>query len=119
MSELKPCPFCGKEVFLVDVSIQPVPYARWDVCCINHDCFLRGGANNLYITREDAILAWNTLASESAIRSQVIEEVRDGILGISTPWILANWWGVSETCPMYRKKDLMDLLDRMKSEGDK
>ena len=83
MSELKPCPFCGKEVFLVDVSIQPVPYARWDVCCLTHDCFLRGGANNLYITREDAIIAWNTRsdAAEDTIGCEEIisfrHEMRD------------------------------------------
>ena len=99
MSELKPCPFCGKEVFLLDVSIQPAPYARWDVCCSTHDCFLRGGANNLYITREEAILAWNTRSEASeitALREQVkvlreaLEEaksfIKNGIdLGYITP----------------------------------
>ena len=74
MSELKPCPFCGKEVFLLDVAIQPAPDAKWDVYCRTHECFLNSGTNNMFINREDAIIAWNTRAEHPeliTLREQV------------------------------------------------
>ena len=74
MRELKPCPFCGKEVFLLDVAIQPAPDAKWDVYCRTHDCFLNSGTNNMFSNREDAIIAWNTRSDAYeiiALREQV------------------------------------------------
>lgn len=74
MSELRPCPFCGKEVFLLDVAIQPAPDAKWDVYCRTHDCFLNSGTNNMFSNREDAIIAWNTRSDAYeiiALREQV------------------------------------------------
>ena len=74
MSELKPCPFCGKEVFLLDVAIQSAPDAKWDVYCRTHGCFLNSGTNNMFSNREDAIIAWNTRSEAYeiiALREQV------------------------------------------------
>ena len=60
MSELKPCPFCGSTVYLLDVATQPSGIELWDVYCANHQCYLSGGTNNIYETRYLAIEAWNS-----------------------------------------------------------
>ena len=60
MNELKPCPFCGSTVYLLDVATQPSGIELWDVYCANHQCYLSGGTNNMYETRQMAIEAWHT-----------------------------------------------------------
>jgi len=62
VSEFKPCPFCGKDVFLLDVATRSSANAKWDVYCRTHGCFLNSGTNNMFSNREDAFIAWNTRA---------------------------------------------------------
>ena len=121
MSELKPCPFCGKEVFLLDVAIQPAPDAKWDVYCRTHECFLNSGTNNMFINREDAIIAWNTRASESAIRAQGIKEVREEInkLWQINPSYTVSQIGEGGEPGMLFTTDVTEMIDRMKSKGGK
>ena len=74
MRELKPCPFCGKEVFLLDVETRSSAYSKWDVYCRTHGCFLNSGTNNMFSNREDAMIAWNTRAESReliTLREQV------------------------------------------------
>ena len=74
MSKLKSCPFCGKDVFLLDVATRSSANAKWDVYCRTHGCFLNSGTNNMFSNREDANLAWNTRAESpelAALREQV------------------------------------------------
>ena len=74
MSDLKPCPFCGKEVFLLDVATRSSANAKWDVYCRTHGCFLNSGTNNMFSNREEAFIAWNTRTEPpelSALRGQV------------------------------------------------
>lgn len=67
MNELKPCPFCGSTVYLLDVATQPSGIELWDVYCANHQCYLSGGTNNIYETRQLAIEAWNSRAESQDI----------------------------------------------------
>ena len=60
MSELKPCPFCGSTVYLLDVATRYSMTELWDVYCANRQCYLSGGTNNMYETRQMAIEAWHT-----------------------------------------------------------
>ena len=74
MSELKPCPFCGKDVFLLDVATRSSANAKWDVYCRTHGCFLNSGTNNMFSNRDEAFIAWNTRAESPeliALREQV------------------------------------------------
>lgn len=74
MSKLKPCPFCGSTVYLLDVATQPSGIELWDVYCANHRCYLSGGTNNMYETRHLAIEAWHTRVEPpelAALREQV------------------------------------------------
>ena len=74
MSKLKPCPFCGSEVFLLDVATRSDANAKWDVYCRTHECFLNSGTNNMFSNREDAMIAWNTRAESrelATLREQV------------------------------------------------
>ena len=85
MSDLKPCPFCGKDVFLLDVATRSSANAKWDVYCRTHGCFLNSGTNNMFSNREDAILAWNTRAESLELtalreRVKVLREALDGLL---------------------------------------
>ena len=74
MNELKPCPFCGSTVYLLDVATQPSGIELWDVYCANHQCYLSGGTNNMYETRHPAIEAWNSRAE-----SQEIDTLREQV----------------------------------------
>ena len=72
--DVKPCPFCGSTVYLLDVSTRPSGIELWDVYCANHRCYLSGGTNNMYETRQLAIEAWHTRVEPpelAALREQV------------------------------------------------
>lgn len=66
--ELLPCPFCGDEALLDDVS-DFLGYAKWTVACQNEDCFTHGGN---YETQDHAAAAWN---SRTPSHGRVSEEV--------------------------------------------
>ena len=63
MSELKPCPFCGKQPLLWDTTGLHNYNSKaptWDIGCNNEECLI-----NVYKclrSEEDAIKAWNTRA---------------------------------------------------------
>ena len=81
MNELKPCPFCGKDVFLLDVATRSSANAKWDVYCRTHGCFLNSGTNNMFSNREDAFIAWNTRAEspEIATPREQVKALRDAL----------------------------------------
>ena len=85
--KLKPCPFCGSEVFLLDVATRSDADAKWDVYCRTHECFLNSGTNNMFSNREDAMIAWNTRSDAYeiiALREQVkvLREALEGLLSM-------------------------------------
>lgn len=56
MSELKPCPFCGRTP---RVTYEPLPYGHcWSVDCVNEGCTKKPGTWYYYV-RSDAVRAWN------------------------------------------------------------
>ena len=85
MSKLKPCPFCGKEVFLLDVETRSSAYSKWDVYCRTHGCFLNSGTNNMFSSREDAIIAWNT-RSDAAELTTLREQIK--VLREALGWLV-------------------------------
>lgn len=70
IEKLKPCPFCGGEAFVQpQQGDNPKPFA-WDII---HHCgnvgFIRMAPRDLrhLSTKEQAIAAWNTRASDAAL----------------------------------------------------
>ena len=99
MSELNPCPFCGSEA-----KIEGAHSRGFYIECSGCQKQTR-----LSAYPEDAMKAWNTRASEAAIRAQVIEEVRANVRNI-TDHIGVEYLSILK---------LSEMLDRMKSEGGK
>lgn len=75
--ELKPCPFCGKEPFICQLSSAD-PESDWHISCENWqdddvqrptDCPVRPSLWKSYCRRKDAIKAWNT-RDNSAIQQE-------------------------------------------------
>lgn len=60
MQELKECPFCGGE------SVVRMRFNTHVPTCENYKC-LAYGASNGFTTREAAVKAWNTRATEREI----------------------------------------------------
>ena len=60
MTELKPCPFCGRDGRIIRVYGYFVPY------CTNESCILYK-IDVCYDTKEKAIEAWNRRASDEQI----------------------------------------------------
>lgn len=66
--ELKPCPFCGSEGWIS----EPFDDCRFYVSCQGKECWASIGENydtdglpdHRYYSREAAVAAWNTRASE-------------------------------------------------------
>lgn len=52
MTELKPCPFCGREARTLKLD-------NWTVDCLKLTCIAHG-LRMEYETEEEAIKAWNT-----------------------------------------------------------
>ena len=82
LEKLKPCPFCGGEAFVQpQQGDNPKPFA-WDII---HHCgnvgFIRMYPRNLdhCSTKEQAIAAWNSRASDAAIlvAEKALREARD------------------------------------------
>ena len=107
MSELKTCPFCGSDAHFIELGKNDE--SLFDVICRNRECIMRAGSQVSFFTAESANSAWNTRASESIIRAQVIEEVRANIREI-TDHIGVEYLSILK---------LSEMLDRMKSEGGK
>lgn len=117
MEELKPCPFCGSEA-----DIKCEGKNAWSVECMNEHCGVFLPTDSWYISRENAIKAWNTrpfdnfkpcLCSKSEaktvkrITSQIWQCPRCGGLGsISEPAVV----------PL-NEKELADFI--YKNRGDK
>ena len=64
-NKLKPCPFCGGEAMIDDLSASYRPDAEpwWGVGCDNNDCPIEVWATSS--DRERAIAAWNTRINEA------------------------------------------------------
>jgi Lar family restriction alleviation protein len=65
MTDLKPCPFCGKPAYIIDAGNDEYVYIQ---CEDNNDnCLADMGPHN---SVEEAIKAWNTRTLEDAPASQ-------------------------------------------------
>ena len=58
---LKPCPFCGGKVEIIENQIE-LDYQSYNIQCENPDCFLRWGTGNIYFNFEKLIRDWNKRA---------------------------------------------------------
>ena len=56
MTKLKPCPFCGKDPFLLER--EDFTQESWDICCGTKDCLLEEGAD-WYSPKNEIIDKWN------------------------------------------------------------
>ena len=65
MSELLPCPWCGKKPELA--HYETFDNDEWAVACVGECCEIQP-ATNSYFTREQAIEAWNTRAERTCHR---------------------------------------------------
>ena len=91
---LKPCPRCGGEAFVVATTWQGGHESYW-VTCLNIDCDTR---TNEYSTREEAIKAWNEMATMNGYEypsDKVLYKIRnwsiydpEGLL----EYIRKNWY---------------------------
>lgn len=66
--ELKPCPFCGKEVLLRDarfIGDDGVEWPTWEIQCVNSKCLIFGSEIEAYAGKHEAITAWNTRPTEA------------------------------------------------------
>ena len=122
MSKLKPCPFCGSEVFLLDVATRSDANAKWDVYCRTHECFLNSGTNNMFSNREDAMIAWNNRAESTeltALREQV-KVLREALEAVLT----GNDIAYNRSLPMnswmgsYVRRQCYDALDQTKPKDE-
>lgn len=63
MSELKPCPFCGATPKIQQDFRYPRPSCQkriaWEVVCPNYKCIIGNVDNNYYLSKAEAIEAWN------------------------------------------------------------
>ena len=66
MTKLKPCPFCGGEIEIVNTDCTD-PIHGYGIIHGNNDCILNngGGYLEIYNTEEQAILAWNARAEKT------------------------------------------------------
>lgn len=70
MSELLPCPWCGKKPELA--HYETFDNDEWAVACVGECCEIQP-ATNSYFTREQAIEAWNTRAERTCY---VVKKIR-------------------------------------------
>lgn len=54
MTELKPCPFCGREAGITELTY---PMKHYTVICSNEKCYAQMGD---FLSKEEAIRMWNT-----------------------------------------------------------
>ena len=115
--KLKPCPFCGSEAHLMGSGKDDE--SLFDVICLNRKCTLRAGTQISFFTADSAISAWNNRTIKSAIRAQVIEEVRAELNNLvqihPETGDVCNQDEGDEPGMLYAT-DVLAMLDRMKSE---
>lgn len=84
VSELRPCPFCGGEAHFIEHIAPHNNDLTYDVSCLNERCYLYGGAEWGFDTKEEAIEAWNTQTSATWTTEPPTEDtawsIRDSIL---------------------------------------
>ena len=61
MTELKPCPFCGKKTAMIINTGNHFPITMYRVIC-SVDCVMQG---KLYNSETDAISEWNRRSGEA------------------------------------------------------
>lgn len=90
MTELRPCPFCGKPA-----RIQTYTNERKAIVCDNMycPCFMSG---NVFDTEAEAVTAWNTrdaeLAAVTPLKNTIFELLNTLLLGArSGEGITAKW----------------------------
>lgn len=63
MTKLKPCPFCGGEAIMQKDRRWPDGYddgvTTYEVICTNTNCVIYRADNRYFLTKQDAINAWN------------------------------------------------------------
>lgn len=101
MRELKPCPFCGKEVIL-----QEIPYYKeimhYVVCCQHIDCPKKYGLVEVASdTKEGAINGWNTRHQPLDVEGLHFEE-----------WFEEHWMNY-----VVHHNTTMDGIDLFRAEG--
>lgn len=85
IGKLKPCPFCGGEVGIIESKPSTAKLTKGEVAfsvmCSKFKCNVKPKANAWQITKEDAVEAWNTRADSETIKQQqeVIDELKDAM----------------------------------------
>lgn len=70
MAGLKPCPFCGEHPAIKKDRRYPFYICNGDgvdayeVVCQNIDCIIYNADHSYYMTKEEAIEAWNRRAND-------------------------------------------------------
>ena len=54
LGNIKPCPFCGGKAKIIEIDVE-----SFDVKCEDVNCYLEGGADWTFDTRQEAIDKWN------------------------------------------------------------
>ncbi len=86
-NDLKACPFCGYEAEIDTISqTQETKQDIWGVCCSNEQCFMLDGTTALFLSREEAIEAWNSrpallTPSDSDVK-EALEDIDEYIVDV-------------------------------------
>jgi len=102
---LKPCPFCGEEVFVrVDITLHPTQ-SRYRVGCDkNSSCHGWYGHSRYYNTEAEAIAAWNTRAPIEYDGWFYLPKPKEGIVDYGEPEITRTENG-------YKVRQIADVVD--------
>ena len=106
MTELKPCPFCGRKA---GVSELTYPIKHYVVICSNEKCYAQMGD---FMSKEDAIEMWNTRPNpwhtgtpkEKGLYVVLTKVSMEGVSSSEGTYILDYWDGY---CFQYLKRKAM------------
>lgn len=83
MTELKPCPFCGRSVYAIQDTTLLCGHRYWYIRHKNSDCILGDNfRSRLYTTKEELMRAWNNTRIPTAdtveVKHAKLELVNNG-----------------------------------------